>query len=61
MTNSVKNRERLASRPNLTKTGKSLVEKTRQLKNIAKTEGVNHFFELPTEKQNIYLNQLNKK
>lgn len=55
---SVKNRERVVGRPNLTKKGKSLVEKTRQLKNIAKAEGFNHFFELPKEKRDIYLKQL---
>ncbi len=58
MKNSVKNRERLANRPSITKKGKSLVEKTRQLKNIAKAEGFNHFFEMPLEKQNNYLNNL---
>ena len=54
----VKNRERVAGRPQLTKKGKSLVEKTRQLKNIAKAEGFNHFFELTKEKQVLYLKQL---
>ena len=54
----IKNRERVSGRPQLTKKGKSLVEKTRQLKNIAKAEGFNHFFELPTEKQDMYLKKL---
>ena len=51
----VKNRERVARRPQLTKKGKSLVEKTRQLKSIAKAEGFSHFFQLPKEKQDTYL------
>ena len=58
MTNSVKNRERAISRPTLSKRGVSLVEKTKQLKNIAKSEGVIFFFQLPIEKQEFYLNKL---
>ena len=59
MNKAVSNRERNAKRPLLSKKGKSLVEKTRQLKSIAAKEGFNHFFELPKSRQDFYLKKLN--